>query len=266
MKVEEVFMVIIGILSLIIFYKIYKGSLIEGAEVTCAKQWGQCGGEGWTGTTSCCKPYICKKESKWYSQCISSSAPPGPPPPPPTPKECNKKDSDKCKDYCISKMTDDNYPPEEVCENFINTQCFTDELSGDQLEYCFNHFCIMQETKNYDKNCTKIMKFITNQCSGDLDDLDANQRAECISYCKNYPFLCKKDDTPPPTGKCTDPLSEECLDYCIEKGFKNKDKSCDVLKKGFEDNCTADPTGGACEDYCLGLGFENKDPLCNQLE
>ena len=32
MKVREVLMVIIGILSLIIFYKIYKGSLVEGAE------------------------------------------------------------------------------------------------------------------------------------------------------------------------------------------------------------------------------------------
>ena len=32
MKVEEILMVIIGILSLIIFYKIYKGSLIEGVE------------------------------------------------------------------------------------------------------------------------------------------------------------------------------------------------------------------------------------------
>ena len=30
MKVEEILMVIIGILSLIIFYKIFKGSLVEG--------------------------------------------------------------------------------------------------------------------------------------------------------------------------------------------------------------------------------------------
>jgi hypothetical protein len=32
MKVDDILMVIIGLLSLIIFYKIYKGSLIEGAE------------------------------------------------------------------------------------------------------------------------------------------------------------------------------------------------------------------------------------------
>jgi hypothetical protein len=30
MKVDEILMVVIGLLSLIIFYKIYKGSLIEG--------------------------------------------------------------------------------------------------------------------------------------------------------------------------------------------------------------------------------------------
>ena len=35
MKVKEVLMVLIGILSLIILYKIYKGSLIEGIKTYC---------------------------------------------------------------------------------------------------------------------------------------------------------------------------------------------------------------------------------------
>ena len=37
MKVEEILIVIIGLLSLIIFYKVYKGSLVEGAVDDCNK-------------------------------------------------------------------------------------------------------------------------------------------------------------------------------------------------------------------------------------
>ncbi|KAF2470717.1 uncharacterized protein BDR25DRAFT_225149 [Lindgomyces ingoldianus] len=39
--------------------------------------WGQCGGNGWTGETSCVNGYTCQISNEWYSQCIPSSAAPG---------------------------------------------------------------------------------------------------------------------------------------------------------------------------------------------
>lgn len=33
-------------------------------------QWGQCGGQGWTGSTTCVSPYTCKAANAWYSQCL----------------------------------------------------------------------------------------------------------------------------------------------------------------------------------------------------
>ena len=33
-------------------------------------QYGQCGGNGWTGGTSCVSPYTCKITNEWYSQCL----------------------------------------------------------------------------------------------------------------------------------------------------------------------------------------------------
>jgi dihydrodipicolinate synthase/N-acetylneuraminate lyase len=33
-------------------------------------QWGQCGGQGWTGGTVCVSPYTCKAANQWYSQCL----------------------------------------------------------------------------------------------------------------------------------------------------------------------------------------------------
>jgi len=35
-----------------------------------AQQWGQCGGIGWTGPTSCVSPYTCTYVNNWYSQCL----------------------------------------------------------------------------------------------------------------------------------------------------------------------------------------------------
>jgi endo-1,4-beta-xylanase len=32
--------------------------------------WGQCGGNGWTGPTTCESPYTCKYQNPWYSQCL----------------------------------------------------------------------------------------------------------------------------------------------------------------------------------------------------
>ncbi|KAI9148458.1 polysaccharide lyase family 1 protein [Paramyrothecium foliicola] len=33
-------------------------------------QWGQCGGQGWTGGTTCQSPFKCNVVNEWYSQCI----------------------------------------------------------------------------------------------------------------------------------------------------------------------------------------------------
>ncbi|KFZ00907.1 hypothetical protein V501_10368 [Pseudogymnoascus sp. VKM F-4519 (FW-2642)] len=35
-------------------------------------QWGQCGGNGWTGPHVCASPYTCVYSNPWYSQCLSS--------------------------------------------------------------------------------------------------------------------------------------------------------------------------------------------------
>jgi len=34
-----------------------------------AAEWGQCGGIGWTGATTCVSPYTCKELNSYYSQC-----------------------------------------------------------------------------------------------------------------------------------------------------------------------------------------------------
>lgn len=39
----------------------------SGAQQT---HWGQCGGNGWTGPTSCQSPWTCQKQNDWYSQCL----------------------------------------------------------------------------------------------------------------------------------------------------------------------------------------------------
>jgi hypothetical protein len=35
-----------------------------------AQEWGQCGGEYWTGPTSCVSPYTCQYQNPYYSQCL----------------------------------------------------------------------------------------------------------------------------------------------------------------------------------------------------
>jgi hypothetical protein len=32
--------------------------------------WGQCGGSGWTGSTTCDSPYTCQAQNSYYSQCL----------------------------------------------------------------------------------------------------------------------------------------------------------------------------------------------------
>ncbi|KAK1753535.1 glycoside hydrolase [Echria macrotheca] len=41
-----------------------------GGSGATAPQWGQCGGQGWTGPTKCEPPYECKFSNNWYSQCL----------------------------------------------------------------------------------------------------------------------------------------------------------------------------------------------------
>ncbi|KAK6523076.1 hypothetical protein TWF281_002499 [Arthrobotrys megalospora] len=38
-----------------------------------AQPWGQCGGSGWTGPTTCVSGWCCQFSNEWYSQCIQGS-------------------------------------------------------------------------------------------------------------------------------------------------------------------------------------------------
>jgi endo-1,4-beta-xylanase len=38
--------------------------------------WGQCGGQGWSGSTSCVSGAVCEKVNDWYSQCVPGSSNP----------------------------------------------------------------------------------------------------------------------------------------------------------------------------------------------
>ncbi|EKM56726.1 carbohydrate-binding module family 1 protein [Phanerochaete carnosa HHB-10118-sp] len=46
------------------------------AAQTTAPQWGQCGGQGWTGATTCPSGWVCTVSSPYYSQCLQGTAPP----------------------------------------------------------------------------------------------------------------------------------------------------------------------------------------------
>lgn len=35
--------------------------------------YGQCGGQGWTGETTCASGYSCQKQNDWYSQCLQGT-------------------------------------------------------------------------------------------------------------------------------------------------------------------------------------------------
>jgi hypothetical protein len=37
---------------------------------TAAAQWGQCGGIGWNGPTTCVSPYTCQQINPYYYQCL----------------------------------------------------------------------------------------------------------------------------------------------------------------------------------------------------
>ncbi|KAH8083347.1 hypothetical protein BXZ70DRAFT_581676 [Cristinia sonorae] len=44
-----------------------------------ASEWGQCGGQGWTGPTACPAGWGCVVSNQYYSQCLQGAAPAGPP-------------------------------------------------------------------------------------------------------------------------------------------------------------------------------------------
>ncbi|KAJ5783281.1 hypothetical protein N7457_005055 [Penicillium paradoxum] len=47
-----------------------KTTTTTGASTTDAAQYAQCGGIGWTGSTTCASPYNCQKQNDYYSQCL----------------------------------------------------------------------------------------------------------------------------------------------------------------------------------------------------
>ncbi|KAF9049740.1 hypothetical protein BJ165DRAFT_1525075 [Panaeolus papilionaceus] len=60
--------------------------LVSLAAVVVAQSpaWGQCGGQGWSGSTTCVSGYTCTYSNPYYSQCIPGSGSPGTTTPAPT--------------------------------------------------------------------------------------------------------------------------------------------------------------------------------------
>ena len=42
----------------------------SGSGSGSSAHWGQCGGIGWTGPTTCASPYTCQEANAYYSQCL----------------------------------------------------------------------------------------------------------------------------------------------------------------------------------------------------
>lgn len=55
------------------FNKTLSGALLVGAAQAQSGAWGQCGGNGWTGPTTCISGYTCTYSNDWYSQCLPGS-------------------------------------------------------------------------------------------------------------------------------------------------------------------------------------------------
>jgi endoglucanase len=51
------------------------GALASGAALAAVEPWGQCGGNGWSGETTCTSGYACSVSNEWYSQCIPGTGP-----------------------------------------------------------------------------------------------------------------------------------------------------------------------------------------------
>ncbi|KAH6692195.1 endo-xylanase [Plectosphaerella plurivora] len=54
-------------------------SLAPAAVLAQSPLWGQCGGQGWSGPTTCVSGAVCKVNNNWYSQCVQGSAGGSPP-------------------------------------------------------------------------------------------------------------------------------------------------------------------------------------------
>jgi endoglucanase len=50
------------------------GAFASGA-LAAVGPWGQCGGQGWSGETTCVSGYTCTVSNQWYSQCLPGSGP-----------------------------------------------------------------------------------------------------------------------------------------------------------------------------------------------
>ncbi|KAF9036210.1 beta-1,4-endoxylanase [Panaeolus papilionaceus] len=52
-------------------------SFVASAPLTLAQSplWGQCGGQGWTGPTTCVSGSVCTYSNPWYSQCLPGNGP-----------------------------------------------------------------------------------------------------------------------------------------------------------------------------------------------
>ncbi|KAI6352496.1 Endo-1,4-beta-xylanase 6 [Pyricularia grisea] len=60
-------------------------ALAPAAAFGQAALWAQCGGQGWTGATTCVSGAVCERQSEWYSQCVPSSGGGNPAPQPTQP-------------------------------------------------------------------------------------------------------------------------------------------------------------------------------------
>ncbi|KAK8074374.1 glycoside hydrolase family 10 protein [Apiospora phragmitis] len=59
-------------------------ALAPAAALAQAPMYGQCGGQGWTGATTCASGAVCTKSNDWYSQCLPGSGGGQPSQPDPT--------------------------------------------------------------------------------------------------------------------------------------------------------------------------------------
>jgi hypothetical protein len=54
----------------------FAASLLATLTSAQSPLWGQCGGNGWTGPTTCASGSTCTFSNPWYSQCLPGAAPP----------------------------------------------------------------------------------------------------------------------------------------------------------------------------------------------
>ncbi|KAJ7845899.1 hypothetical protein B0H13DRAFT_115556 [Mycena leptocephala] len=57
-----------------VYLSAFAAFLVCSVSAQTAPQWGQCGGIGWTGATTCPASFVCTFSSAYYSQCIPGTA------------------------------------------------------------------------------------------------------------------------------------------------------------------------------------------------